>query len=389
MKYLKKILFLIPFAGLLMAACDDWTELESKEIDHVGGHNTDGKSEQYYADLRAWKETSKDYGRPVYFGWFSNWSPIGAARKGYLSSLPDSVDYISMWSGPFGMTPEKIADKNDFQKKKGGKLFVCFILHDIGTGITPASVAEKVQADNPDADASEIKRLIKVAQDEYWGFTSGVKGTEDHTAAIQKYARALCDSIIANDYDGLDIDWEPSGAGDGDGSLKNLYDWQNPDEYMPGKYLHVLVEELGKYLGPKSTPAADGKYRYLLVDGELWNVDKESGPYFDYYITQAYGNHDLDGRVEEGQDAFGEYYEPRKHIFTENFESSWDTGGGLLDQAAYNHSSGPKGGVGAFRLDNDYDNTPDYKYTREAIQIMHKAYADYMSSQNNKPEENK
>lgn len=378
MKYLKKILFLIPFAGLLLTSCEDWTEMESKQIDHVGGKNTDNKSEQYYADLRAWKATAKDYGRPVYFGWFSNWAPVGAARKGYLSSLPDSVDFISMWSGPFGLTREKIADKDNFQKKKGGKLFVCYILHDIGTGITPASVAEKVQEENPDADASEIKRLTKIAQDAYWGYTSGVKGSEDHTLAIQKYARALFDSIQINNYDGLDIDWEPSGAGDGDGSLKG----------GGGRYLHTFVEEMGKYIGPKSDLAnvPDGKYRYFLVDGELWNVAEESGPYFDYYITQAYGNHNLDYRVGEGQDAFGKYYNTRKHIFTENFESSWNSGGGLLDQAAYNHSSGPKGGVGAFRLDNDYDNTPDYKFTRQAIQIMHKAYADYM---NPEKEENK
>jgi hypothetical protein len=372
MKNLKKILFMIPLAGLLLAACDSWTEVENKEIDHIGGRNTDGNSDQYYKDLRTWKATAKDYGRPVYFGWFSNWSPIGAARKGYLNSLPDSVDMISLWSEPFGLTREKLVDKENFQKKKGGKLFVCYILHDIGKGITPTSVAEKVQAENPNADASELQRLTRKAQDKYWGFTSGVKGSEDHIAAIKKYARALCDSIIANAYDGLDIDWEPNGAADGDGSLKNSYD--------PGKYLHVLIEALSEYLGPKSKLAADGKYRYLLVDGELWNVSKESGPYFDYYISQAYGSAYLDNRVSQGRNAFGEYYDPRKHIFTENFESYWSTGGALLKQAAYNHSSGPKGGVGAYRLDNDYDNTPDYKYTRQAIQIMHKAYKDYMDS---------
>ena len=28
-------------------------------------------------------------------------------------------------------------------------------------------------------------------------------------AAIQRYAKALVDTIVATDYDGLDIDWEP------------------------------------------------------------------------------------------------------------------------------------------------------------------------------------
>ena len=83
----------------------------------------------------------------------------------------------------------------------------------------------------------------------------------------------------------------------------------------------------------------------------------------------------------------GEYYDTRKHIFTENFESSWNSGGQLLNQARYMHADGPKGGVGSFRLDNDYDNTPDYKYTRQAIQINQQVYQEYLESLNNTEEE--
>ena len=369
MNKLQKIWFLIPMICLIFTSCE-WTDIEPLAVDHVGGHNTDGKSEQYYADLRAWKATSENYGRPISFGWFSNWAPVGAGRKGYMTSLPDSVDMISLWSAPFGLSEAKKIDKANFREKKGGKVVVCYILHNIGTGITPAHVAEKVIADNPDASSSELNKLTKVAQDAYWGYTSRVKGSEDHIAAIQKYARVLCDSLIINGYDGLDIDWEPNGAGDGgddDGSLKGDY----------GKHLHVLVQEIGKQFGPLST-SPDGKHKYFLIDGELWNVAKESGPYFDYYVTQAYGSYNLDNRVNQGKSAFGEFYDTRKHIFTENFESYSQSGGALLTQAAYNHVDGPKGGVGTFRMDNDYDNVPDYKFTRQSIQIMHDAHKEYM-----------
>nr|AIA92159.1 CAZy families GH18 protein [uncultured Bacteroides sp.] len=90
---------------MLLASCLD---VENKEIDHIGGYNTldNEESEQYYADLRAWKETAQNYGRPVSFGWFSNWSPEGAIRKGYLSSLPDSIDMISIWSDPFDLNDD-------------------------------------------------------------------------------------------------------------------------------------------------------------------------------------------------------------------------------------------------------------------------------------------
>ena len=374
-----KIAYIIPMVVLLAASCSDWNDVEPREIDRIGGHNTSDNSEEYYKSLREWKASAENYGRPVYFGWFSNWSPSGAVRKGYLASLPDSVDMISMWSAPFNMNEEKRTDKENFQKKKGGKLFVCYILHNIGTGITPTSVAEKVQQENPDASSSDLNSLTKKAQDEYWGFSSGKKGSEDHIAAIQKYAQVLLDSIRINDYDGLDIDWEPAGGGDGglyEGSLKPNYG------EAPGKYLHVLIEALSKELGPKSK-SVDGKYRYLLLDGEFDHVSQESGAHIDYYISQAYGNGawGLNYRVGSLKKIFGEYYNTRKHIFTENFESYSQSGGYLLEQAAYNHEDGPKGGVGAFRLDNDYDNSPDYKWTRQAIQILHQSHKEYMEKE--------
>lgn len=371
MNALRKLLYFIPLMGIPFVSC---TDVEKIEVDHIGGYNTmdNEESEAYYESLRAWKSTSQNYGRPVSFGWFSNWSPEGPIRKGYLSSLPDSMDFISMWSGPFDLNEAKIADKNNFQQKKGGKLFVCYILHNIGTGITPASVSQKVQEENPDASSDELTALIKKATAEYWGFTSGVKGSEDHTAAIKRYAKALVDTIVATNYDGLDIDWEPNVGGDGDGTLKGA----------GGKYLHVLISEMGKYFGPKATERPNGKYYYLLIDGELDAAAKESGEYLDYFISQAYGNHDVTWRVTSTKSHFGEFYDYRKHIFCENFESYWNTGGGLLSQAAYNHPEGPKGGVGAFRLDNDYDNTPDYKFMRQAIQINQQAYQDWMNEHN-------
>ena len=321
---------------------------------------------------------NEKYGRPIFFGWFSNWSPEGPIRKGYLASLPDSIDMVSMWSGPFGLNEAKLADKEIFQKKKGGKITVCYILHNIGTGITPASVSEKVQAENPNASSEEITELVNKATEAYWGFTSGEKGAEDHIAAIQRYAKALVDTIVATDYDGLDIDWEPDNGGDGGRYVGSLKDRRGGPR---GEFLHYLVEEIGKYFGPMATERPNGKYYYFMIDGEIWNSNKESAPYFDYFITQAYGDSNLDRRVSTLQSWCGEYYDYRKHIFTENFESSWTTGGVLLTQAAYNHANGPKGGVGAFRLDNDYDNARDYNFVRHAIQINLQAYQEYMDNQ--------
>lgn len=74
MKMLRRLLYILPVIGIMIASCVD---IESKDFEHIGGYNTmdNEESAQYYADLRAWKATSQGYGRPIFFGWFSNWSP--------------------------------------------------------------------------------------------------------------------------------------------------------------------------------------------------------------------------------------------------------------------------------------------------------------------------
>ena len=99
-------------AAFTFCACSDMTEIENKPYDHIGGYNTmnNAESEKYYADLRAYKQQAVNYGRPVAFGWYSNWSPAGTYRRGYLTSMPDSMDIVSMWSGApnrFTITPEQ------------------------------------------------------------------------------------------------------------------------------------------------------------------------------------------------------------------------------------------------------------------------------------------
>ena len=110
MKMLRRLLYILPVIGIMIASCVD---IESKDFEHIGGYNTmdNEESAQYYADLRAWKATSQGYGRPIFFGWFSNWSPEGPIRKGYLASLPASIDMV------FCIILELVLRLLPFQKK--------------------------------------------------------------------------------------------------------------------------------------------------------------------------------------------------------------------------------------------------------------------------------
>lgn len=366
MKALRKLLYVVPLLGLLSTAC---TDVENLEFEHIGGYNTmeNGKSEAYYADLRAWKETARNYGRPVSFGWFSNWAPSGVMRKGYLSSVPDSIDIISMWSGAPGryeITEAQKKDKEFAQKVKGIKLLEVSLLSHLGKGRTPDYIYKEIEQKAKEEGWSDVKLDYekKIARWDFWGFTShNLNDTTSLYPALRTFAKALCDSLFVNEWDGYDIDWEP-GAGFG----------KDADQTMNDSTVKVVVMEMGKYIGPKSDPEGKG-HKLLCIDGYINRFGPEMEQYVDYWITQSY-NHSTPDYVSPQNI-------PEKLIITENFEANSTSGGQLLRQAAYMPPKGYKGGVGAYRFDNDYDNSPDYKWMRQAIQINQAVFNEWKSKQ--------
>ena len=361
MKALKKLLYILPLVGLMSTAC---TDVETLEIEHIGGHNTEGDSE-YYANLRAYKQTYFNYKRPVAFGWFSNWTPAGSYRRGYLSSMPDSMDIVSMWSGcpnRYEITPEQKADKEFVQKVKGTKLLEVSLLSYMGKGRTPNSVYAPIekQAEDEGWSDSRLEEEKKKARWKFWGF-DGEIGSENYYESMSRFAKALCDTLYTSEWDGFDIDWEiGSGVFDMDGTLSR------------NDQLVYLVKEMNKYIGPKSDPEGNG-HKLICIDGHFSGLTTDLDGYVDYYIIQSYG------RGNPYFDGYG--CDPKMIITTENFEASAGSGGTLLRQAASMPRNGYKGGVGAYRFDNDYDNTPDYKWMRQAIQINQKVFNEWKENQ--------
>lgn len=364
------------FAGVMMFSC---TEVEKIEVDHIGGYNTmnNEESEAYYANLREYKDQIWNYGRPVAFGWFSDWSPYGASRGGYLTAVPDSMDIISMWSGApgrFDITPEQKADKEFVQKKKGIKLLEVSLLSYLGKGRTPESIYTSLyeQAKNENWSDEQLELAKKHARWDFWGFTShDLSNFEELKEAHSRFAKALCDSLVVNEWDGFDIDWEPgSGFNDADGTLAG--------NSRQSELIIHLVKEMGKYIGPMSDPDGTG-HKLLCVDGLVSVFESNCPEYIDYFILQSYGRVDnLDRKAD-----------PRKYILTENFENYATTGGRILDQARYMPSdiNTYKGGVGAYRFQKDYDNTPDYKYMRQAIQLNQQVFQERIAAQAGKTAE--
>lgn len=364
---MKKNILLLAICGtFLFSACNEWTTPEPKQIEHIGGYATmdNEESEAYYQSLREWKATAVNNARPISYGYFSNWAPTGAMRKGYLSALPDSIDMVSMWSGTPAKSELTEAQAKDkaMAQKKGIKLLNVTLLSHLGKGLTPDSAYEEVnkKAKEENWSDDELNQERKKARWNYWGFTSGEIYAQDHYDALSKFAKAYYDFLVENEWDGIDIDWEPGiGFNDADGTFDT-------------KTMTFFVKELGKYMGPKSDPEGKG-HKILCIDGLFGDFPDEIAEYVDYFIEQAYY------RMPYMRVPGGDY---RKLVVVENFESGFADGGLLLRQAAWMPRNGQyKGGIGAYRLDNDYNNSPDYKWMRQAIQINLQKFEEWKQNQ--------
>ncbi|MCM1503205.1 MAG: glycoside hydrolase family 18 [Bacteroidales bacterium] len=373
MKIFKKLLYIVPAAGVAMSSVS-CTDVEKIEVEHIGGYNTmdNEQSREYYENLRAYKDEIWNYGRPVAFGWFSDWAPQGAARKGYLSAIPDSMDIVSMWSGApgrFEITPEQKRDKEFVQKVKGTKLLEVSLLSYLGKGRTPESIYTPLykQAEEEGWSQSKLDSEKDIARWAYWGIApEDLNNLEKMKEAHSRFAKALCDSLFTNEWDGFDIDWEPgSGFNDADGTLAG-------NRYQTELIVH-LVKEMGKYIGPMSDP--DGKgHKLLCIDGIMSTFQSQCPEYVDYFIEQSYG-----------YTRPISFNRPEKVILTENFEQYAVSGGSIMGHARYMPSNGYKGGFGAYRFTKDYDNTPDYKWMRKGIQENLRVFNEWKAAQAETP----
>lgn len=317
-KFFKNILFSV-LSTIAFSACD--TEIENIQIQRPIEHD-----EAYYENLRAYKNSKHQ----IAFGWFGHWTAMGSSSSKYLTSIPDSVDVISIWGAWSDLSPEQIKDMRYVQQVKGTKVMFTVFAHEIPEPF----------------DATR--------------------------EGIEAYASSLCDSVYKYGYDGLDLDYEPGFGGSG------------PLVSGPGHMdnMEIFVRKLSERLGP-----ASGTGKLLAIDGVPYHLNLGLAELFNYGIVQAYdsyGDSDLQNRF---NNADNNGWKPEQYIFTENFEKWWSTGGttnfrdkdgnimnSLKGMARFNPTQGLKGGCGTYHMEYEYNHTDkEYKYLREAIQIMNPA----------------
>ena len=350
----------------ILAGCSDWTTPEARDLKQEF-------PDSYYESLKAYKASDHS----ISFGWLGGWNPTSASTFASLMGVPDSVDLVAIWS-PFTPDENQKAEMRAVREKKGTRIVVTTLLTNIGLNATPDEVT---------ADAQSDDEIITMRR-HYWGWSDNPTPQEIETA-IRKYANALVDIVLANEYDGLDIDYEPSFS-DHKGNIVNDLPQQGDiyAETTPAERVNWFVDECSKRLGPKS-----GSGKLLIVDGEVSLMPSETIDCFDYYILQTYsltGQSLLDFRLEQVTEAFkgvlDEETITRKTIVTENFEpSSMSSAGGmswtlddgtvvnsLYGMAIWEPDNGfRKGGFGAYQMQNDFSNDC-YGYYREAISAMNR-----------------
>ncbi len=368
--------------GLLsLASCSKWTDME---IQHPTNLTESNHSEEYYQELRKYKESDHQ----IAFSYYSAWTGVGVNMQSSLMGLPDSADLVSLWGGWRNPTEAQLADLRAAQSKKGLKAMICFLVLDMGAGITPDPTAEEKKA---------------LAQGEswthkYWGWSTASTdaGKAARRAAVVKYANAICDLIEKYGYDGFDIDAEPNYSH----PFGTNYElWRTDVENGVPTLMTLFVETLGKRMGPLAETEA-GRKRILAIDGEPDALPATHAKYFNYFIIQAYNNYQstdnqhFRNALTKFKDVLSVEEICKKSIFVVNFESGATKGGEVgegqilafaLQNPVVDGVTYRKGGVGAFRVDLEYGiKTPDvvngidmspvkglsYPWWRRAIQLM-------------------
>lgn len=318
-----KIFFSIAVASVValstLTGCD--TDTEALEVQKLKTYD-----EQYFANLRAFKASDHE----ISYAYYADWAPIEGAT-GYkdpsswgerLVGLPDSMDIVNLWMGIPTKEGHPVAYKD--MKYCQEKLGTRFVFH---------------------ADASNYNHQFWYRDENFVVDKTRIidLSSDRSEEALRAYARWAVDTVVTCELDGVDFDYEG---------------WSSDPMY-------IVADECNKYFGP------EGKWpeKLFIIDyfGSAPGSDCE--PYTDYLIKQAYSQQvGFSTGVPGG-------WPNEKMVYCESFGQKPE-GGVIRQYAAYEPSSGHKGGCGAFYLERNYyhaSNGQPYQAMREAIQIMNPA----------------
>lgn len=333
---MKKIIYIFSAIALaaLMSACVD---VDTKEVQKVPSPGDELFDDEYYENLREWKESD----HILTYVYYAAWAPLEGASSMYKDptsmaerfiGLPDSLDIVNLWMGvpssnpddEYEYSPTAAEDMQYCRETKGTK----FVMH---------------------VDASNYSHTFT------YNGTSYTTTSGDETS-LKAYADYYCEQVEYFGIDGLDFDFEG---------------WTEDD-------LAIVVEECSKYLGP-----ASGTDYLLIVDYFSEKPSEDIEPYIDLLVCQAY-SYQIGNSYSVLSNRQPTWCPDEKFVICEQWNQSSDSGsnsdnGGYVPYYGYDgetlytyNSSGEEtemasleayaryckdgnaGGFGAFYIDQDY-----------------------------------
>ncbi|HVI46878.1 MAG TPA: glycoside hydrolase family 18 [Chitinophaga sp.] len=262
------------------------------------------------------------------------------------ANAPDSVDFLEFFAG---------RDTNRAHwraaQAKGTRIVVCHFLQDAyfdGSSKDPAT-------------PTSTSTLASSAS------------TYDHWASAMYQEHIVKDSL-----DGIDLDIEY---------------WTIDNKNVTSSSYPNLLKSVAKYFGPQSTSPLTlsmGKKPVFFydtdgsLDGNKLTGDSSN---YDYVLFQSYttGNHYWGGSGTTGFGSIIKGYGANKLIYLVNGDS-WIHADGTQDEpnsdakvtaSLLSYAKWAKdntaAGIGAYRMSRDYNHTPHFAVSRQAIQIMNPA----------------
>lgn len=343
-------------------------------------------TDAYYEALRAYKKSDHS----ICYLWFADYGvPSSPAYR--FAGIPDSVDVVSLWGG---VPKEGTLDRKEMyemREKKGTKIVGVKIIRLAHTTYLPdwalkievptymngyegqagyyttyettydarieAGDSETVAAAAAESAARMAGTRALIADMNANPSRTLKEGTtEENPEWVYPEwciyaAESIMDEIREHDLDGYDLDYEPEG------------------DALSGECMRTFLQYLSQYIGP----ASPNPEMILAVDGNQPPAGTEE--LCTYWIAQSYGQTLSDSRFNK------EGWKNSQLIFTENIGDYWASGGNMLQQAAFQPSTGGrKGGFGAFHGQRDYNTTDSgankdvpYGNLRKAIQLQNPA----------------
>lgn len=319
--------------------------------------------DEYYAAIRAYK---KDPNHKIVYGWFraEMWKAMESEPGSFLFNLADSIDVVSIWGGieEFGEDDPRWQDLKLAQEVKGLKVLLCWQTGRSGLGLPGGANAFNER--HPEKNS--VEKAIA-------------------------YAQELTEHIKRLNLNGYDIDWEPTVGDHNRNECANLYrDCDDPNGNSSAP-IEAFITEMGKNFGPKATSGYNPRNSgtMFLFDGEISDMASRFphlGDYFDYFIDQNYWR--ISSRYVGESPIKG--WSNKKLVLADEFEryDGYKNGGGGQNGYYGNEAyciakakfikRNDLGGWACYHIELD----PEYKWSRQVIQIMNPTTAFFPDDNN-------